>query len=68
VEARYVSGLGFTGINFLLSLIRFGVPHPSAHAITWNSILGTSLFIGFVEEIPFRGFIFQIGILTFGPG
>jgi CAAX protease family protein len=54
-----VVGLGFTTINFLLSLLRFGVPHPNASAITWNSILGTSLLIGFVEEIPYRGFVFQ---------
>jgi membrane protease YdiL (CAAX protease family) len=52
-------GLGLTAINFLLSLTRFGVPHPSFRVITWNSVLGTSLLIGFVEEIPYRGFIFQ---------
>ena len=27
--------------------------------MTWNSVLGTSLGIGFFEEIPFRGFILQ---------
>jgi membrane protease YdiL (CAAX protease family) len=27
--------------------------------IRWNSILGTSLLIGFVEEISYRGFILQ---------
>src|SRR5262249_23402910 len=28
-------------------------------SVTWNSILGTSLLIGFIEEIPYRGFILQ---------
>ena len=27
--------------------------------MTWNSVLDTSLGIGFFEEIPFRGFILQ---------
>jgi membrane protease YdiL (CAAX protease family) len=52
-------GLALTGINFLLSLARFGVPNPNKQSITWTSILGTSLLIGLVEEIPYRGFIFQ---------
>ncbi len=52
-------GLALTVVNFLGSLTRFGLPHPSAQAITWNSILSTSLLIGFVEEIPYRGFILQ---------
>jgi len=51
--------LGFSILNFLLSLTRFGWPHPPAGVITWNSILGTSFLIGVVEEIPYRGFIFQ---------
>jgi len=52
-------GLALTGINFLGSVARFGWPHPSKQSVTWNSILGTSLLIGFVEEIPYRGFILQ---------
>jgi membrane protease YdiL (CAAX protease family) len=52
-------GLGLTAINALGTLLRFGVPHPSLQAITWNSILGTSILIGFIEEIPYRGFILQ---------
>jgi CAAX protease family protein len=52
-------GLGFTVLNFSLLLARYGVPHPSVQAMTWNGLLGTSLLIGFVEEIPYRGFIFQ---------
>jgi membrane protease YdiL (CAAX protease family) len=27
--------------------------------VTWNSVLGTSFLIGFVEEIPYRGFMLQ---------
>jgi membrane protease YdiL (CAAX protease family) len=51
--------LGFSVLNFLLLLVRYGWPHPNTGVITWNSILGTSFLIGFVEEIPYRGFIFQ---------
>jgi uncharacterized protein len=51
--------LGFSTLNFLLSLARYGWPHPSVGAVTWNSILGTSFLIGVVEEVPYRGFIFQ---------
>jgi membrane protease YdiL (CAAX protease family) len=51
--------LGFSALNFLLSLARYGWPHPHAGLVTWNSILGTSFLIGFIEEIPYRGFIFQ---------
>src|SRR5260221_132509 len=52
-------GLVFFLLNFLLSLIAYGIPNPDPAAFTWNSVLGTSFFIGFVEEIPFRGFILQ---------
>ena len=52
-------GLGFTCVNFLLLLIRFGMPNPNAQLITWNNVLSTSLLIGFVEELPYRGFILQ---------
>jgi hypothetical protein len=52
-------GLTLTALNFLSSLARFGAPHPNLRSVTWNSILGTSLLIGFVEEIPYRGFILQ---------
>jgi membrane protease YdiL (CAAX protease family) len=38
-------------------LIRFGWPHGVAQNITWNSVLSTSLGVGFFEEIPFRGYI-----------
>ena len=48
-----------TAVNLLGSLIRFGVPHPTMARITWNSVLGTSFLIGFIEEIPYRGFMLQ---------
>jgi membrane protease YdiL (CAAX protease family) len=34
-------------------------PHGEPNAVTWNSVLGTSLGIGFFEEGPFRGFMLQ---------
>ena len=52
-------GLLLTAVNFLASLARFGVPHPDPRYVTWNSIISTSLLIGVVEEIPYRGFILQ---------
>ena len=52
-------GMAFSGINLLLSLARFGMPHPSLQSLTWNSLLGTSFTIGIVEEIPYRGFMLQ---------
>ena len=54
-----VIGLALTGINFVLSMARFGIPHPNIRSLSWNSIFGTSLLIGLIEEIPYRGFIFQ---------
>ena len=48
-----------SALNLLASLAQHGFPHLRAGGITWNSILSTSLLIGFVEEIPYRGFIFQ---------
>src|SRR5262249_54049007 len=52
-------GLTISVLNFLGSMARFGVPHSNLRSVTWNSILGTSLLIGFIEEIPYRGFILQ---------
>jgi membrane protease YdiL (CAAX protease family) len=52
-------GLGFAVIILLLSLVQHGWPHPRSGALTWNSVLSTSLLIGFVEEIPYRGFVLQ---------
>ncbi len=52
-------GLAISLLNFLGMVLRFGPPHFSMQYITWNSILSTSLLIGFIEEIPFRGLILQ---------
>lgn len=46
-------------INLLGTMIRFGMPHPVAQSLTWNSVIGTSILIGFIEEIPYRGFMLQ---------
>lgn len=54
-----IIGIVLSLINFLGSLARFGVPHPSRQSFTWNSIIGTSFLIGFLEEIPYRGFMLQ---------
>ena len=37
--------------------MRFG--WPTAPYLTWNSLLGTSIGVGFFEEIPFRGYVLQ---------
>jgi uncharacterized protein len=62
-------GLGLTLINALLGLLRYGLPQPSLQALTWNSVLSTSILIGFVEEIPYRGLILRKleGALGFWP-
>ena len=52
-------GLGLSTLLLVLPLLRFGWPHSIGRNITWNSVLSTSLGIGFFEEIPFRGFILQ---------
>ena len=52
-------GLALAAVIFALSVLRFGWPHITRSAVTWNSVLGTSFGIGFFEEIPFRGFILQ---------
>jgi uncharacterized protein len=54
-----VIGLALSLLNFLGSMARFGAPHPSVQSLTWNSVIGTSFIIGFIEEIPYRGFILQ---------
>jgi membrane protease YdiL (CAAX protease family) len=62
-------GLGLSAINFVLFLAQRGHPSPSLQAVTWNSILSTSLTIGLVEEVPYRGFISRSSKSTclFGP-
>ena len=63
LRSHVARGLGaalvLTAINLLGSLVRFGVPHVSLDRVTWNSVLGTSFLVGFIEEIPYRGFILQ---------
>ena len=54
-----IVGVAFTLVNFLLSAAAYGIPPFNSDALTWNSIIGTSFLIGFVEEIPFRGFVLQ---------
>jgi uncharacterized protein len=54
-----VIGIIVTALNLVGSLTRFGLPHLSMQRVSWNSILGTSTMVGFIEEIPYRGFILQ---------
>ena len=54
-----LTGLVVSIVIFLISLVRYGLPHPVMRSVTWNSILSTSVLIGFIEEIPYRGFILQ---------
>ena len=62
-------GLGFAALNCVGTILRLGLPHVTARYVSWNSIFGTSLAVGFIEEIPFRGFIFQRleGMTSFWP-
>jgi membrane protease YdiL (CAAX protease family) len=59
VRRGFVVALVLTMVNVLGTFLRFGVPHPSLSRVTWNTILGTSLLVGVVEEIPYRGFMLQ---------
>ena len=54
-----VVGLAFTAFNLVLNAVAYGIPAFNWEVLTWNSVIGTSFLIGFVEEIPFRGFILQ---------
>jgi membrane protease YdiL (CAAX protease family) len=54
-----VVGAVVTLLNFLLSALAYGIPTFNWQVVTWNSVIGTSVLIGFVEEVPFRGFILQ---------
>jgi CAAX amino terminal protease family. len=49
----------FSILNFLFFMAQRGLPHLRAEGITWNSLLSTTFLIGFIEELPYRGFIFQ---------
>ena len=48
-----------TAVNVLGSMLRFGPPELIIERVTWNSVLGTSFLAGFIEEIPYRGFMLQ---------
>jgi len=48
-----------TVLNLLGSIARFGTPQFSLDRLTWNSGFGTSLLVGVIEEIPYRGFMLQ---------
>src|SRR5262245_29032867 len=51
--------LVLTAVNVAGTFARFGSPHLSMERVTWNSVLGTSFLVGFIEEIPYRGFMLQ---------
>jgi membrane protease YdiL (CAAX protease family) len=54
-----IVGVALSLLNLLGTAIRFGWPHLTMQALTWNSVLSTSILIGFIEEIPYRGFMLQ---------
>lgn len=54
-----VVALALTALNFVGSVARFGWPHPTLQAVTWNSVFGASMLVGVIEEIPYRGFMLQ---------
>jgi len=51
-----LSGI-LTIIKVFAHLVRFSAPQPVTESLTWNCDFCTSLFFGFIEEIPYRGFI-----------
>jgi membrane protease YdiL (CAAX protease family) len=59
VRRGLVVAVLLTAFNFIGSILRFGPPHPTLQRVTWNSILGTSMLVGVIEEIPYRGFMLQ---------
>lgn len=59
IRRGLVVGLVLTAVNLAGTIARFGLPELTAERVTWNSILGTSFLIGFIEEIPYRGFMLQ---------
>jgi membrane protease YdiL (CAAX protease family) len=52
-------GTGLTALNVAGTIVRVGLPHPTMERVTWNGILGTSLLVGVIEEIPYRGFMLR---------
>ena len=59
VRLGVVIALALTALNLAGSILRFGPPHLDLQRVTWNSVLGTSILVGVIEEIPYRGFILQ---------
>src|SRR5262245_27933276 len=59
VRRGVIVAVALTVINVIGTFARFGAPHLSMTRVTWHSILGTSLSVGFIEEIPYRGFMLQ---------
>lgn len=59
VRRGVVVALMLTVVNVIGTFARFGAPHLSMARVTWQSILGTSFAVGFIEEIPYRGFMLQ---------
>jgi CAAX protease family protein len=59
VRRGVIVAIVLTVLNAIGTLARFGPPHLSFQRVTWNSILGTSFAIGFIEEIPYRGFMLR---------
>jgi CAAX protease family protein len=52
-------GIGLTALTAIGTVVRFGLPHPTMERVTWNSVLGTSLLVGLIEEVPYRGFMLR---------
>lgn len=59
VRRGLLYALLLTAVNLVGMIVRFGMPHVTMARVTWNSILGTSLLVGFIEEIPYRGFMLR---------
>ena len=55
----FVVAAALTALNLGGTIARFGVPHPTLDRVSWNSVLGTSFLVGFIEEIPYRGFMLR---------
>lgn len=66
VRRGLLVALALTALNVAGMFLRFGPPHLSTQWVTWNSVLGTSFFVGFIEEIPYRGFMLQKFAERFG--
>jgi membrane protease YdiL (CAAX protease family) len=57
VKRGLLYALALTAVNLAGMIARYGIPHPTMARVTWNSIVGTSVLVGFIEEIPYRGFM-----------